>query len=88
MRQLVEELWSAAGEPDRGLPAATAEGRGVELTDAERERKHLWRLRCQRADLTREEQRLVDAYQMGAMELDEFKERWQRLLEASSRQIA
>jgi site-specific DNA recombinase len=55
------------------------EGDGPELTDPQRELK---RLRRQRAALEREEQRLIDAYQVGALELDELKERRQRLREA------
>jgi len=55
------------------------EGAGPELTDAERERQRLHR---QRAALAREEQRLVDAYQVGAVELEELKERRQRLRES------
>jgi site-specific DNA recombinase len=52
---------------------------GPELTDAQRELKGLQR---QRATLAREEQRLIDAYQVGAVELAELKERRQRLREA------
>jgi site-specific DNA recombinase len=55
------------------------EGEGPDLTDAQRELKRLQR---QRATLAREEQRLIDAYQVGAVELDELKERRQRLREA------
>jgi site-specific DNA recombinase len=55
------------------------EGGGPELTDAERE---LRRIARQRAALTREAQRLIDAYQVGALELAELKERRQRLREA------
>jgi site-specific DNA recombinase len=54
-------------------------GDGPELTDAQRELKRLQR---QRAALAREEQRLIDAYQVGALELDELKERRLRLREA------
>ena len=46
------------------------------MSDAERELK---RLRHQQAKLQREEQRLIDAYQIGAIEVDELKERRQRL---------
>lgn len=55
------------------------QGDGPELTDAQRE---LQRLGRQRAALEREEQRLIDAYQVGAVELDELQERRQRLREA------
>ncbi|HSH77208.1 MAG TPA: hypothetical protein VLA19_01600, partial [Herpetosiphonaceae bacterium] len=54
-------------------------GDGPELTDAQRELK---RLGQQRATLQREEQRLIDAYQVGAVELDELHQRRQRLREA------
>lgn len=56
-----------------------AEGEGPELTDVQRELKRLQR---QQATLGREEQRLIDAYQVGALEVDELKERRQRLREA------
>lgn len=55
------------------------QGDGPELTDAQRE---LQRLGRQRAALEREEQRLIDAYQVGAVELAELQERRQRLREA------
>lgn len=55
------------------------DGEGPELTDAERE---LRRLERQRAALSRESARLIDAYQVGALELAELKERRQRLREA------
>jgi len=55
------------------------DGEGPELTDAQRELK---RLRQQRATLAREEQRLLDAYQVGAVELAELQQRRQRLREA------
>jgi site-specific DNA recombinase len=55
------------------------DGEGPELTDAERE---LRRLERQRAALSRESERLIDAYQVGALELAELKERRQRLREA------
>ena len=55
------------------------DGDGPELTDAQRELK---RLGQQRATLQREEQRLIDAYQVGAVELDELHQRRQRLREA------
>ena len=51
-------------------------GEGPDVSDAERELK---RLRHQQATLQREEQRLIDAYQIGAIEVDELKERRQRL---------
>jgi site-specific DNA recombinase len=54
-------------------------GEGPALTDAQRELKRLQR---QRRVLAREEQRLIDAYQVGALEVDELKERRQRLREA------
>lgn len=54
------------------------ESDGPELTDAQRELKRLQR---QRAALARQEQRLLDAYQVGALELAELKERRQRLRE-------
>jgi site-specific DNA recombinase len=52
------------------------EGEGPTLTDAQRELKRVER---QRAALAREEQRLIDAYQVGALELDELQTRRQRL---------
>ena len=55
------------------------EGDGPEITDAQRELKRLQR---QRAALTRQDQRLLDAYQVGALELEELKVRRQRLREA------
>jgi site-specific DNA recombinase len=55
------------------------DGDGPELTDAERE---LRRMERQRAVLRRESERLIDAYQVGALELAELKERRQRLREA------
>jgi len=47
-------------------------------TDVQREHKRLQR---QRLTLEREEQRLIDAYQVGAIELDELKQRRHRLRE-------
>jgi site-specific DNA recombinase len=58
------------------------EGDGPELTDAQR---NLRRLERQRAALAREEQRLIDAYQAGVLELDELRARRQRLREAGRR---
>jgi len=55
------------------------EGEGPEITDADRELK---RLRSRKAALEREQQRLIDAYQVGAIELDELKDRRGRLREA------
>jgi len=55
------------------------DGDGPELTDAERDLRRIVR---QRAALMREAQRLIDAYQVGALELAELKERRQRLREA------
>jgi site-specific DNA recombinase len=55
------------------------QGNGPELTDAERELRRIVR---QRAVLMREVQRLIDAYQVGALELAELKERRVRLREA------
>jgi site-specific DNA recombinase len=53
---------------------------GPGLTDAQREHARLER---QRTTLAREEQRLIDAYQVGALELDELKERRQRVRQAA-----
>jgi chromosome segregation ATPase len=55
------------------------EGDGPDVTDTQRELKRLQR---QRAALTCQDQRLLDAYQVGALELDELKGRRQRLREA------
>jgi site-specific DNA recombinase len=54
------------------------EGESPDSTDAVRELKRLQR---QRLTLAREEQRLIDAYQFGVIEVDELKERRQRLRE-------
>jgi site-specific DNA recombinase len=56
------------------------EGDGPEVSDAQRE---LRRIQHQRAALTREAQRLIDAYQVGALELAELQERRQRLRDAA-----
>jgi site-specific DNA recombinase len=58
------------------------EGDGPGLTDAQRD---LRRLERQRAALALEEQRLLDAYQAGVLELDELRARRQRLREAGQR---
>jgi site-specific DNA recombinase len=58
------------------------DGDGPALTDAQRELKRIER---QRAALAREEQRLIDAYQAGVLELDELKTRRQRLREGGQR---
>jgi site-specific DNA recombinase len=55
------------------------EGEGPQTTDAQRELK---RVRNRRTALEREQQRLIDAYQAGAIELDELKERRGRLRQA------
>jgi site-specific DNA recombinase len=57
-------------------------GEGPALTEAQRELKRAER---QRATLAREEQRLLDAYQVGALELDELTARRQRLRDAGQR---
>lgn len=54
---------------------------GPELTDVQRECQRLAR---QQVTLAREEQRLIDAYQVGVVELDELKDRRQRLRQASA----
>lgn len=51
------------------------EGEGPPLTDAQRELKRVER---QRTSLAREAQRLLDAYQVGLLELEELKSRRQR----------
>jgi site-specific DNA recombinase len=58
------------------------DGEGPALTDAQRELKRVAR---QRATLAHEEQRLLDAYQVGVLELDELRIRRQRLREAGHR---
>lgn len=52
---------------------------GPEVSDGQRE---LRRLQRQQAVLRREEQRLIDAYQVGALEVEELRERRQRLRDA------
>jgi site-specific DNA recombinase len=52
---------------------------GPEVSDGQRE---LRRLQRQQAALRREEQRLIDAYQVGALEVEELRERRQRLRDA------
>ena len=56
------------------------EGDGPGLSDVQRELK---RVEQQQAALTRQEQRLLDAYQLGAVELDELKTRRQQLRKAA-----
>jgi site-specific DNA recombinase len=59
-------------------------GEGPALTDAQRELKRVER---QRTAFAREEQRLIDAYQAGVLELDELKTRRHRLREAGQRLV-
>jgi site-specific DNA recombinase len=79
-----EEVRALLSRPDVLLAYAREqqEGEGPALTDAQRE---LRRVERQRAALAREEQRLLDAYQAGALELDELKTRRQRLRQAAQR---
>ena len=59
------------------------EGNEPEPSEVQRELK---RVEQQRAALTRQEQRLLDAYQVGAVELDELKTRRQQL-RSTARQL-
>lgn len=79
-----EHLRTLLGQPEVILTylRQQQEGDGPALTDAQRE---LRRVERQRATLAREEQRLIDAYQAGVLELDELKTRRQRLREAGQR---
>jgi len=65
--------------PDLILAYLRQQGEGPDLTDSQHELKRLQR---QRTALAREEQRLIDAYQVGVLELEELKGRRQRLREA------
>ena len=76
-----EHVARLLGQPEViiGYLREQQEGEGPEITDADRELK---RLRSRKAALEREQQRLIDAYQVGAIELDELKDRRGRLREA------
>ncbi len=76
-----EHVARLLGQPEviMGYLREQREGEGPETTDGGRELK---RLRNRKAALEREEQRLIDAYQAAAIELDELKDRRGRLREA------
>jgi site-specific DNA recombinase len=80
-----EQIRRLLSQPELILAHVRAQqaGEGPGLSDGQRELK---RLEQQQAALARQEQRLLDAYQLGAVELEELKTRRQHL-RATARQL-